>query len=297
MRLVHSLVLVLGLVFLLGGKNFNTPKNRQPVHPFITGDGFRNFADFAYDETVSRSKFPYDQVKNGDIIFIKTDYLNEFFSNIHPKIDARYIVISHNSDYSAPRKCRHILDDDKIIAWFAQNPDCLHDKLIPIPLGLENRYNPNGNLSTMNDRISKKDIFERLMLLYVNFSLKTHGARTEVYKYFKKKQFCTIVGRVPYRKYLENLLESRFVLSSRGRGLDCHRIWESIYLGAIPVIKTSPMDILLADLPVVIIQQWDEVTPEFLEEQYKLLQGRTFAMEKIWINYWLDLITSYKNNA
>ena len=298
MRNLSCTIAVLVFVFFLSGKNFNVPRNRKPFHPFITGDGFRNFSDFAYDETVNRNKFPYEEVKNGDVVFIKTDFLDEFFTQIHPKINVRYIVITHNSAHSAPGRYKNILDDEKLIAWFSQNPDCVHDKLIPIPLGLENRYNLNGNLSLINEHIFKKNALERTILLYVNFSLKTHEQRREVYNQFKNKSFCTIiVDKISYQKYLDNLFKSHFVLSPRGRGLDCLRIWESIYLGAIPIVKTSPMDSLLADLPVVIVKEWSEVNPEFLDEQYTLLKKRAFAMKKIWIDYWLNLITTYKEHV
>ena len=32
-----------------------------------------------------------------------------------------------------------------------------------------------------------------------------------------------------------------FVLSPRGRGLDCHRTWEALCLGCIPIVKKSPI--------------------------------------------------------
>jgi hypothetical protein len=35
-------------------------------------------------------------VQQGDIIFVKTDFLPKFFSDRHPHINATYILISHN---------------------------------------------------------------------------------------------------------------------------------------------------------------------------------------------------------
>jgi hypothetical protein len=53
--------------------------------------------------------------------------------------------------------------------------------------------------------------------------------------------------------------EYPFVISAAGNGLDCHRTWELLYLGAIVITKTSSLDRLFAGLPVVIVKDWCEV--------------------------------------
>ena len=65
-------------------------------------------------------------------------------------------------------------------------------------------------------------------------------------------------------------------------------------MGAIPIIQHSPLDPLFVDLPVILIHHWDEVTPDFLKAKYHELERKEFKMEKIYIDYWLDLIRSYK---
>ena len=247
-------------------------------------------SDFAFDETVSRTNFPYQQIKNGDIIFVKTDYLNQFFHNIHPKINASYIIVSHNSDYPAPGKFRNMLDDDKIIAWFAQNPDYVHDKLIPI--GLENRYYSKGRLAIIKNLSKSKDNYKKKNLLYMNFTIGTYPAeRVKVYNYFKNKDFCQKSKKIDYKTYLQHILQSHFVLSPRGNGLDCHRTWEILYLNSIPIVKTSPMDKLFLHLPVVIIHDWKEVTKPFLEMTLiKFNQYKT--TDTLWMDYWIDFIKS-----
>jgi len=50
-----------------------------------------------------------------------------------------------------------------------------------------------------------------------------------------------------------------FVLSAVGHGLDCHRTWEALMLGSIVITRTSPLDPLFADLPIVIVDDWNAV--------------------------------------
>ena len=50
-----------------------------------------------------------------------------------------------------------------------------------------------------------------------------------------------------------------FSLSLVGRGFDCHRTWESLILGNIVLLQSSPLDPLFEGLPVVIIKDWSEI--------------------------------------
>ena len=62
----------------------------------------------------------------------------------------------------------------------------------------------------------------------------------------------------------ENQSKYAFVLSPHGNGLDCHRTWEALCLGCIPIVKTSAIDYLYEDLPVLIVKEWFDITKEIL---------------------------------
>ena len=76
--------------------------NRMPSKPFISGDGFRSMADHVYDETDKSLRA--DEICYADIIFVNTHFLEEFFAKLHQDINYPYILLSHNSDDSAPGK-------------------------------------------------------------------------------------------------------------------------------------------------------------------------------------------------
>ncbi len=58
--------------------------------------------------------------------------------------------------------------------------------------------------------------------------------------------------------------EYAFVISPHGNGVDCHRTWEALALGCVPIVRTSPLDALYEGLPVLIVSNWCEVTADFL---------------------------------
>jgi hypothetical protein len=137
-------------------------------------------------------------------------------------------------------------------------------------------------------------IIEKKHLLYMNFTIATATEeRSHVYKLFDKKSFCFKGYHQTFTSYANDLAASKFVLSPRGSGLDCFRTWEALYAGSFPIVKTSSLDPLYEGLPVVIINNWEEVTEDFLNEKYEKLTHKSFSLEKLSKDYWTKLIRSF----
>lgn len=280
------------VLFFIFSTFFCFAENSRSSAPFISGDTFRESSDFIFDELTS--DFDCDEVKKGDLIFVKTDFIGTFFYEKHPFIKSPYILITHNSDYGIPGPYAHMLDDEKLIAWFGQNVEgSHHEKLISIPIGVANSSWDHGNIKIVKHCIAKKDCCQRDILLYMNFSNDTcPDVRNDVFYRFINRPFCTYAPRKAFDDYLTDLARVKFVLSPRGNGLDCLRTWEALYMGAIPIVMTSSLDSLFDDLPVLIVSNWDEITREFLEQKWNEMQAKTYNMKKLKIQYWLRLISS-----
>ena len=84
----------------------------------------------------------------------------------------------------------------------------------------------------------------------------------------------------------------RFHLSPEGNGLDCHRTWEALYLGIVPIVKTGPLDPLLADTPAWIVNEWDEITTDSMAAVWKertyVWRGR--VVERLHFSYWKNKV-------
>jgi hypothetical protein len=94
-------------------------------------------------------------------------------------------------------------------------------------------------------------------------------------------------------------MEQIFWLSPRGNGIDCHRTWEALYLGRIPIVESSEIDILFQDLPVFIVKDWKEITLEKLLEVFidftEKRQQNKYNFKKLHPSYWNAMITSLNN--
>lgn len=263
--------------------------------PYISGDSFRACADHIFDET-SRELNPCT-IKRGDIVFVKTDYLNDFFTNIHTRIEHPYMLITHNSDYGVPGIFEHYLDDPKLYRWFGQNPTIHHhDKFIAIPIGIANTCWRHGDINTFNTVLGQGRLQNRKQyILGLNFAPAWYGSRDQLFSYFKKQLFCTDVSSSDHAIYLANMALCDFVLSPRGNGLDCHRTWEALLVGAIPIVETSCLDELFDGLSVVIVNDWKDITEEFLIEKRAEYRRKEFQNNKALFPYWQRLMLFYKN--
>jgi hypothetical protein len=270
---------------------FLVSATRKPCPPFVSGDAFRASCDYIFDET--DTSLDPGHVGPKSTLFVKGDYLGRFFERIHPYLPHPYLLVTHNSDNSAPGAFSSYLQDEKLIAWFAQNlDDPSHPKMHPIPIGIANRAWKHGN-----GRLMKKILAQHLPkshLLYLNIVVSTYPQeRTLVYNLLSPFAYRT--SAQPFERYLRDVATSTFVASPRGNGLDTHRLWESLYLGAYPIVKSSTLDSLYADLPVLIVQDWSEVTEEFLNQKYLELKGKKYPIDKLSIDYWLQQIHALKS--
>ena len=75
-------------------------------------------------------------------------------------------------------------------------------------------------------------------------------------------------GELGRALFWDNLRRVSFAIAPWGRGLDSNRVYETILLGAIPIVMTSPLDRLYAELPVLVLDRWEQIfNTSFLAEQ------------------------------
>jgi hypothetical protein len=267
--------------------------NRKACLPFVSGDGFRAYADFVFDEL--QCTLDPEKVAAGDTIFVKTDYIGTFFLSFHHRIKNPYILITHNSDYGVPQIWAPYLNDPKLIAWFGMNVENYsHPKLHPIPIGIANYEWAHGNGDTVQRAIQNRPA--KSHLVYYNISVGTYPVeRGLVQRLFSHAPYCYSSSGKDFENYLLDIASSQFVLAPRGNGIDTHRLWEALYMGAYPIVKRSTIDAVYEGLPVVAIQNWEEVTEEFLRKKSEEFSTASFLMERLSLSYWISLIDRFRS--
>ncbi len=93
-------------------------------------------------------------------------------------------------------------------------------------------------------------------------------------------------GRI---EYLANLRKYDFVPCPIRNGVDTHRIWETLYMGGTPVIKSNPVFApLVAKLPVVQVSKWQELLDyDHMFKKWKTLQSKKYSFQELSLDYQL----------
>ena len=259
---------------------------RLSSYPYISGDTFRSFADHVFDEV---TKLNPKNVKHGQVVFIKTDLLNVYFDKIHSLINCKYIILTHNSDAEIGNK----YIDSKIIRWYAQNVNVRHDAITPIPIGLENlHHDQNGVVDFF--KIYKNLSISKSNTILFGFNVHTNPLERQKALDVLSAHHLTVKIEKWHgpKGYLETLSKHKFVASPEGNGIDCHRTWEAIYLGVIPIVKRTVLSEYFYDLglPILLISNWNEVDDfdaEYLSRFYAEHSDK-FRSMYIWADAWLE---------
>lgn len=225
---------------------------------------------------------------NSDLlIFItKIESLEEFYSKILLFIKKKFIIITHYGDKNGG--CfNKIINHPMLIKWYGINMK-ISNKTSAIPIGLESIHygRTNFDIIKINENNNKDK------LLYLNFSLKTHRNRKNIMNILLKKGFKQNEKK-KWGDYIKDLSNHKFCISPRGNGVDCHRHWECLYLGVIPIIEKCPEMKHFEDLPILYVNNYNEINVEYLNEIYQQFQKKTFNMEKLNLLYWDNKIKSH----
>jgi hypothetical protein len=183
--------------------------------------------------------------------------------------------------------------------WWAVNKEVDDSRVHSLPLGITNDCSDTpihpiyGNLDSMVEVMNTPRTIKNRV--YMNFNVVTYPTEREpVYNYFKDNEWVTcgtIVNTLQGRKaFLEDIRNHEFVLCPRGGGIDTHRLWETLYMGSIPIVRRDIAVQDFSDLPICFIDYWEQVTPEFLDSELRRIQGEVFNTEKLKLSYWIKAI-------
>jgi len=232
----------------------------------------------------------FAHVKEGDLVWVRLIALAQFLDEALPLIKARFALVTGDEDWAIPsgfERSNELLTDPRVAFWFTQNYDGTdkNDKLAPVPIGLDFHTISNtrkwghwpaspaaqeAELEAL--RLSAPANARRLLRVHADFHFNKHKAqvwgddRAAVQRALEGNPNVQFQTRKVRRIELwREKTRYAFVVSPHGNGLDCHRTWESLVLGNIVIVKRSSLDPLYEGLPVVIVDDWRQITSENLK--------------------------------
>jgi hypothetical protein len=163
---------------------------------------------------------------------------------------------------------------------WAQNCEITHPMITKIPIGFSDSY--IDNIPKRTD--TKKDILCYLNVgipnTYEHKFIRYHSLRTDCVNHFKSKTWCTVESNVPQEEFNNKLQRSKFVICPMGFGIDTHRFFETVWLNCTPIVISSGLDSLYKKYNALIVDSWDDVTEELLNNhEHKRVPDEMFDVD------------------
>lgn len=248
-------------------------------------------------------------------IYICNTAINYFAMYVIQNIDFSFILVSGDSDDDMPNSVNNNLFDKMmnnkyLIHWFCQNWIGNHNKVTQIPIGLDYHTMVNNDCwgprksvkeqenDILNIKMKSKPFWDRLPKCYSNFHFlmtTRHGYdRIDAKNNINNDVIYFEESRVERLQSWETQIKYSFVISPHGNGFDCHRTWEALVLGCIPIVKKSKLDDMYKDLPVLIVNDWSDVNQDLLDKTIIEYKNKEFNYDKLTLKYWIDKINDKK---
>ena len=243
------------------------------------------------------------------VIHVCTTALLDFLLKLFPYIKHPFILVTNDSDTTSPfdiftnnTQFDKFINSYFLVHWYCQNCVISHPKITRIPIGIDYhtmyRLNKISPLDQENLLISIKNeslpFWERKIKCHASFQFNMGHRycddRRDAINCIPIECVDYLTRKLPRRETWYNQVQYAFVVSPHGNGYDCHRTWEALILGCIPIVKKSGIDELYTELPVLIVDEWSDVTQELLESTIEQFKSCEFNYNKLTLKYWTDKI-------
>lgn len=245
---------------------------RLSSFPFISGDTYRSLASHIIESSADLERFQSADVNSGVVVFSSVHMSSQVVVELPDPVAAQTTLLIHNGD---------IIDASLIGANASRfhriaSVNWLGDRnlVTPLPIGLENSaFCVNGRLewfadATPGQRANGCLKSERVHDVLLSFKDSNNlGERTQARLTFEASglDLTSATGLTP-RKYQSELRQHRFVISPPGNGPDCHRTWEALYSGTVPIVLRSAWSFGHKRWPVLVVNSWDEAVQRIRQQ-------------------------------
>lgn len=294
------------------------PHSRKSSAPFISGDSFMRLADYVFLKEFDLRylssmliKIQREIAESRKIMFIEVSALERidvfkalvaWIENSDGRNLKNLTLLIHNGD-KIPTKSFYELLVRCGVKVFSVNASVNNYGVTPLPIGLENRHlRKNGiglHFSIPQDGTFKVNSGAGCKTdLFASFNVSTNmNERSKVKSELLKHGYSFTEPNLTTERYQNCLKNSRFVISPPGNGIDCHRTWEAIYLGAVPIVlRTCLNEELIKLFPIIAVSEWSEFL-ETSDAEREILISKFDGVKypAMNIEYWQGLFMNSKD--
>ncbi len=256
-------------------------------YPYLSGDSFAALADLVIDsDLLSHPRILLQEIRGKNIVFCPSHLLDELTSVTENFAEVKILIVG-NGDKNFHKLSPSIKRFAKFS--FIQNSFISDNKnIFTLPIGLENmRLGVNG-IIRFNSSPAKDAEPAILVGPFSPTSESRNQLRKEIFEEFQ--EFDVHEHRIDLKQYSKALHSHKYVLCPEGNGVDTHRLWETFYAGAFPLVQRNSWSDSLVNLgfPVIQLDSW---APRHILQEIKKHKFESFApkeIKQLWMPYWED---------
>ena len=244
-----------------------------------------------------------DPDRSVPIVYVCSSALGQY----HRWPERPFVLVSGDCDETMPEALpswRRLADNPLLVRWLCQNWTGSHPKVFPMPIGMDyhtlsaprrHEWGPRATPAEQEAlllRIRNAAPANRRLVCYANFQFQTatrYGQdRIDALRDVPAELVLAEEARVPREEAWRRQSQCAFVLSPHGGGLDCHRTWEALCLGCVPIVRRSALQPLYEGLPVLVVDSWADVTAELLAKTWRGGTQQQPLHPKLTLQYWKE---------
>lgn len=168
------------------------------------------------------------------------------------------------------------------------------DGLTNSPIGMCYGYSKIIKNSSESEYISTQ-IGNHENLVNCSINVGTDHRRRHNFRVNRKNILETLIKNNILNKNIDNsiyyydLPNYKFVISPEGNGIDCHRHYEALMAGCIPIIENnSIIEEKYGQVPILYTTDYSEITNEYLENIYNEYLDKKFNFSKLFLDNWSE---------
>ena len=172
------------------------------------------------------------------------------------------------------------------------------DSWTPFPIGISHHMFPLFEKTQGRLQGGHRKLFHCSFLLYTDQDRRKTGLnRRRINDILEAKKIHNF--QYTPQNYLKSLLDSKFVISPEGNGIDCHRTYEALIAGCIPIVEDNPcVREKYKGLPVLFTKDYTDLAEAALLKKWEDMLDREYDFSPLYISsYPQEVQTQIKENG
>ena len=250
-------------------------QKRISSYPYLCPDTYLAKCERVVLTPSDLKKLIGENSNNYKTVYLVGDLIDQFIEAREQIPNIQTLVIGESDTTQREQSLSKLYS--KVGQIFSNNLIGKSERCSPVPLGIERQaYRSAGRVRNFQKKYQTKTS-NRTIPFLIAWNDATNAKRP-IYRAEFQNHFNSLVinQRVAASTIHKLMRKTMFVPSPAGNGIDCHRTWEALYLGAVPVVLRSEY-FGESNWPVLVVDSWSE-----------LLEKKDNELKEIYTNNVLD---------